>query len=71
VLEIDNKIEDMQYDIEEDQTAASVQTGSDGDEASEVGGFMSESMYGKLPSPKNQKRRVAHSRLFFGPEVEA
>ncbi|EWC47986.1 mitochondrial division protein 1 [Drechslerella stenobrocha 248] len=57
LLELDNRIEDIQYDMVEANSPI-------GDEEGEgaAGGFMSESIYSKLPSPKGRKHRPPHKR---------
>ena len=64
MLELDNRIEDMQYDLVEDGDTASMTHVDDDGQSSEAGGFMSESIYGKLPSPKMRKR-TAHSKIMI------
>ncbi|KAK6352797.1 Mitochondrial fission protein [Orbilia brochopaga] len=56
LLELDNRIEDIQYEMVEENSPIG------GDEEGESGGFMSESIYSKLPSPKGRKHRSAHKR---------
>lgn len=60
VLEIDNRIEDMQYDVVDGDESVAAIEGDDG-QSSEAGGFMSESIYAKLPSPRGRKQRHPHS----------
>ena len=62
MLELDNRIEDLQYDLAESGETSSMTHVDDDGQASEAGGFMSESICGKLPSPKMRKR-VAHSKI--------
>jgi mitochondrial division protein 1 len=55
VVELDNKIEDMEDDDEEAEKAAATPP-SEKNEASED--FMSESIYQKLPTPSPRSRKV-------------
>jgi division protein 1 len=60
---MDNKIEDLQEEL--DDAAALAKTpisAAEDDEQAEAGGFMTESIYGKLPSPK-ARRRKPHRRI--------
>ncbi|KAF3163543.1 Mitochondrial fission protein [Orbilia oligospora] len=69
LLELDNKIEDIQYDM--------VEEGGSPIEAEEAeAGFMSESIYSKLPSPKGRKRQkrkampILHEHMSPGSEIK-
>ncbi|KAK6497697.1 Mitochondrial fission protein, variant 2 [Arthrobotrys musiformis] len=70
LLELDNKIEDIQYDMVE-EGASPIE-----DEGAEAAGFMSESIYSKLPSPKGRKRQkrkampILHEHMSPGSEIK-
>ncbi|KAK6345998.1 Mitochondrial fission protein, variant 2 [Orbilia blumenaviensis] len=69
LLELDNKIEDIQYDMVEDG-----QSPIENDDPDQ--GFMSESIYSKLPSPKGRKRQkrkampILHEHMAPGSEIK-
>ncbi|RVD84988.1 uncharacterized protein DFL_003323 [Arthrobotrys flagrans] len=68
LLELDNKIEDIQYDM--------VEEGSPIENEDAEAGFMSESIYSKLPSPKGRKRQkrkampILHEHMSPGSEIK-
>ncbi|KAK6331742.1 Mitochondrial fission protein [Orbilia javanica] len=68
LLELDNKIEDIQYDM--------VEEGSPIEDEGAEAGFMSESIYSKLPSPKGRKRQkrkampILHEHMSPGSEIK-
>jgi mitochondrial division protein 1 len=60
---MDNKIEDLQEELEDAAALAKTPTSAVADEETgEDGGFMTESIYEKLPSPKS-RRRKPHRRI--------
>ncbi|KAK6524583.1 Mitochondrial fission protein, variant 2 [Arthrobotrys megalospora] len=69
LLELDNKIEDIQYDMVEEGSPIENEEG-------EAAGFMSESIYSKLPSPKGRKRQkrkampILHEHMTPGSEIK-
>ncbi|EPS45450.1 hypothetical protein H072_548 [Dactylellina haptotyla CBS 200.50] len=72
LLELDNRIEDIQYDMVDEGGNSPI-----GDEEGEAGGFMSESIYSKLPSPKGRKPRqkrkampILHEHMPPGSEIK-
>ncbi|KAF3912324.1 Beta-TrCP [Arthrobotrys entomopaga] len=70
LLELDSRIEDIQYDMVEEGNSPI------GEEEGETGGFMSESIYSKLPSPKGRKRHkrknmpILHEHMPPGSEIK-
>lgn len=66
LLEVDNKIEDLQEELEDAAALApkSPDSPTSPDQEEGEGGFMSESIYQKIPSPKSkEKRRRAMRRI--------